>query len=224
MNEDLFRKRLRRAAGLVVVVATAGGIYLDWKSFTINLAASAIAAVAGVLLVFLVVERLLEQRRRDSWAIVERPTLAATRADLIDASLGFFRVIFAHPMTWFHALLEGRDVATEDALQVLRLMGVEAAKYPNESRAEELHDGVAWALAHIRDVLTPRVIAIGSDPELVEVLVRLDVEESRWKSALIAQGETGGVETYPKALCVLIAIGDAYAAILVREGARPAAK
>ncbi|MFG1942755.1 hypothetical protein [Nonomuraea sp. NPDC048826] len=54
----------------------------------------------------------------------------------------------------------------------------------NEESSRQLHDRMQPHIQHLRDVLTPRVIEFGYEPELIEALVSAEQAEERWTSLI----------------------------------------
>jgi hypothetical protein len=56
---------------------------------------------------------------------------------------------------------------------------------------DALYEKTRWDLSQIREVLTPRVMQISEDLELIEALVNLDESYRQWEHTRIADQQAG---------------------------------
>lgn len=80
--------------------------------------------------------------------------------------------------------------------------------------SRSLYNDVSSHLNQIRDVLTPRVMSLANEPELVELLLEIEARADQWRSNLqLVEDDWGMPEDYgwEAAIQTLLALADTHA-------------
>jgi len=162
---------LATSAGAIVV-----GLCLDSKGFVGNLLAEVAGLLLGALLAVLVVDRLLERSRDSAWKLVADGTIRTLEFALVKAALPqYLRLPAPRPPT-------GDPVSMDGAGELGRAMAVIAAETRKDG-AWELPVQPARVLTEfaphlhvIREVVLPRLLMIGTEPDLVRRIIELEEE------------------------------------------------
>jgi hypothetical protein len=116
-------------------------------------------------------------------------------------------------------LLAGRNIVDKGVVVGIRAL-VERMKEINpETETDSVYDDVKWDLGQIRDVLTPRVIQVASDEQLVRELVQLENAERTWVNLLISDAQSASGGTLRGTIATLDAAASVYEVLVLREDA-----
>jgi hypothetical protein len=195
----------------VAIIAAVLGLFLDVGGFLGNLAAEVVGVAASIVLAVLAVDVLLERRRRQRWDDVRDQTLRAIYVRvgdlMVDAMLdgpveSLMRSqdpLNLHPgeardeRFWDAVVPEdpaspGAVEAMEDLAAFLRENSEQLAHHDDDdagwASSRLLYDEVHEEISQLRDVLTPRVLELADDPELVSRLLALEKADRSWRSSL----------------------------------------
>lgn len=210
------------AAAGSLVAAIAVGVALDAEGFAENLLAEVVGVVVSVLLAVSVVERLLESDRRARWRLVSEQTTRTLRSALVKASLPIY---LALPSPKRH----GADPRTAEDAGVLADGLVELEKGLRASGENErvggpkLEDVLQETRPHLqlvfRDVM-PRLLALGSNPELIQRLMAVEtalqaLDHRLWSVTSMAGGIIGpGHLTHREAADELAGLVETFGAVV----------
>lgn len=174
------------ALGATTVAALAVGFGLNLDGFDSNVLAELAGVALSVLIAYTLVEALLRRERRREWSAVSDATRAAIATRVQSLAFEYYLVETA-PDAHVNAstpeqhaaaldLMAGRLTASSERLGRLD---------PDEfATTQELHDRVSEDLLFLREVLAPRVMQIGQEPELVGLLLAVEVAEREWHEAI----------------------------------------
>jgi hypothetical protein len=191
---------------VVALMAAVAGVAIDVSGFVANFLAEVAGIAIGVVIALTLVERLLERRRTEQWERVRDQTLRAVHAHVGDMALDVLmssRVSDHMPHGRDTELMQLVDEepskpGTADALELIadymgrNTEGLAETQDLTEASTRTLYDEVKPEITQIRDVLTPRILQFGEDPELVELLVEIEAAERSWIGALsLIEGDWG---------------------------------
>jgi hypothetical protein len=196
-------------AGLsaAALAALIGGLLLGPQAFLSNVLARVVDFSLGVLVTVLVVDALLERRRRRRWEAARLLTLRSIFVHIRDIAHALVGLVLA-PLVEFDermSLYAGLAIDTpstgaantihriaefftehEPALVMIDLEEGERPRFP--SLLSDLHKRIRDDLRSLREILAPRVLELGDDPELAESLFDIELADRRWRAA------AGGME------------------------------
>jgi hypothetical protein len=196
--------RRRTAAVLLGIIASAivPGLLLDPQPFIENLLAETAGAAASILVGLMLVERLIQRQRSRQWERVRLQTVRAILAHIMDIGLEYYMVLPVSIrqeeqefMYYFYEL----DLPSEEAAQGLariskHVLGQKEELVPLSSR--DFHEHISPHIHQLRDVLTPRVLELNDDPNLVEVLMDVETAERSWIYHLGLENRFGAPEEF----------------------------
>jgi hypothetical protein len=177
--------------GLVSGAIIAGGFAAGLDGFGGNILAELAGIGLGFFVAFFVLERLLAAQRQAEWSGTRQASLRALRARLFDIALATYLHVDAAP----GSILEADAGATDERADAFVALATYVqgrtehfAKDPDDEAATTrlLHTAIHDDVAHIRDVLVPRFLALADDPALLELLLDLDEAEREWSRGVIA--------------------------------------
>jgi len=177
----LFDTKVQLAV-LVILLAAAIVSFLYWPASRLqNLIAEAASIALGVWLTVTLVARLLEIRRRERWKEVGSEVFRPILSDVMDIAWAYARRCY--PVIWRHSLLKGSE-PPQDAADDLKEMLEEMRNKGAGWWVQELFTDTEWRFHHLRDVLSPRLMDVGDEQKLIQLLTRIDSRYTTWKDCL----------------------------------------
>jgi hypothetical protein len=223
VGRSLARQSLPRAAVLgfvlVAIVATSVGLSIDAQGFAANAAAEIAGLAVSVIVAVMVAESLIERRRREQWNRV-----AAWLTGDIEERLWGMLLIGDEtilPRDYSSRLAAGKNLPAALDFMANRIRahaedwaasGTRSAERRGYHRPagreretkEELLEfassrpllrAVQEVIHPLRDTVTPRVLDLGTDARLVDLLLQLEYGERLWSQ--IAAGVRGVLDDDP---------------------------
>jgi hypothetical protein len=150
----------------------------------------------------LLIDVLIERRRSERWEAARELTLRSIFIQVTDMAVDLLMVSHVtHLMKddsaiGYYDTIDGddpRSKATVEALHELaefvREHAEALAEAPSEfgeidATSRELYREVRQELSTLRDVLTPRVLELGGDPKLAELLFEVERSDRYWRHAV----------------------------------------
>jgi len=170
---------------LALIVILLAAVILSFLWDPGNMGQNLIAELAGVALaVWLTVwfvESLLERRHRDRWQAVRTQVLGAILSDVMDIAWAYAPRVYHVIMR--SNLLRGSE-PPRDAADDLRAMLEEMRKKGPGWWVQELFRDTEWRFHHLRDALSPRLMDVGEEQKLIELLTGIDSLHTGWKGHL----------------------------------------
>jgi hypothetical protein len=160
---------------LVLLCSLAAGFAIDPSNFGSNVLAELAGAVVSIGVAIWVVERLLEQDRRQRWSLVEEQTIRTLRLAIVKGALPLYLHLPAPRPSDADPYMNDGAGRLGDALGNL-------GKALREHRAEDLRPDplrdvlrqIGTHMDFIRDVVMQRLLTVAPDPELIRRLTMLD--------------------------------------------------
>jgi len=224
-----------RALLIFLLTALIGGILCgfmlaarDARQFAISLLAELVGTAFSFLLALLVIDWLLEQRKKTEWRKIGEMTLRAIAEHICEIAGALFQYFGELDYQAMDPIFRGHiDPPNERTLKALGglLKALDNYEQPLAEALEKspsdiavkYYEYITWDLEQIRTVLTPRVLTGPKDQELVELLIRFDQEYRELQHAVIAHREVSTQSVFPQHVVALIeAAKDCYGAILYR--------
>lgn len=146
-----------------------------------NLLAELGGIVLGAVLTITVITEALDWQHRKHWEKVHDQVLRAILSDVWDIAWAYARRCYQliTRAIWF----KGGE-PPEDAVDDLKEMLEEMRKKGAGWWVQELFRDTEWRFYHLRDVLSPRLMDVGEEQKLIELLLRIDSRHTAWKDYL----------------------------------------
>lgn len=177
----LLNPKVRLALTVVLLIAVILTSLWDPANMAQNLIAELFGIGLGVWVTIWIVERLLERRRRERWKEVRSQVLSAILSDVWDIAWAYARRCYQliTRAIWFKGGEPPQD-AVDDLKEMLEEMRKKGAGW----WVQELFRDTEWRFYHLRDVLSPRLMDVGEEQKLMELLLRIDIRHTAWKDYL----------------------------------------
>lgn len=186
LHRHLTRHRTTALCLTLTLLLGSSGFWLRLEGFLGNVLAELAGVTLSVLIAFTLVERLLLRQRREQWIGVSRAIRSAISSRVDSVACDFY-CADTLPDAWFLADTAQEHAAVMEATAArLTTARERLAKHTVDDIAttRQLHRATRADLGFVRDVLTPRVVQLGDDAELVEALVALEEAERLWNQAI----------------------------------------
>jgi hypothetical protein len=171
MTAPRYRPYLRATGVLLLIVFVCTGITLGAKSFASNLLADGI----GTLLALLFIERIVDADRKRRWSLVSGATLETLRDAMIRSSLSAYLLLEAPRPPQADPLMMAESGHLSHALRELSARLTEWSLIPPLGlEIESAAHRILEPTAEIFQVVLPRLLLVGTQPALVELLVRVE--------------------------------------------------
>jgi hypothetical protein len=178
-------------AGLGAIgLAIAGvGFLLDLKGFLGNVLAGLSSLILGAVLAVGLITHLLNRQRREQWCVVRREIVRAVCEGVVSMATAFALVLSDDAgfldLTGSAADLVAQPQIAAALLGLIAVAEADAAELAagfelDRASSRVLYDQVAVAVEPLRAATTTRVIVLGDEPRLVEVLLILERRERLW--------------------------------------------
>ena len=208
-------KHVAVLAGVTTVVAGALGFLLTPTGFVGNLLAETAGVAISVAIALALVDRISTAERNRRWAQVGAHTERAIKQRILNIAWAYY--LYAQMSLdemdeefMYRTSLDQPETTTAKAITDLsvanrKLLRPRATATDSTESPEALHRDVAQDLAHITGVLTPRVIDLASDPELAELLLRLEGHHDEWRGWMVTAEGWGAPDKFAwrEATCCL---------------------
>lgn len=209
------------ASVVVVVIASAVGLFIDAKGFLGNLLSETAGIFASIIIALLIVDRYAEHQKEQQWAKVRNLTYAAIVNHLCDLAVEmvvYFPIKDHQPMT---PIIEGRDRPNPATINAMANLASLLRQLPsavsNEKSASDLavefYEAVKWDLEQIQDVLTPRIVQSSADQQIINALVEFDNARRKLHNAIIAHKQIVTHSVFPAVIELLEQTQALYGAI-----------
>jgi hypothetical protein len=186
----------------IVAVAIVPGLLLNPQPFIENLLAEVAGAAASILVGLTLVERLMQRQRARQWERVRLQTVRAILAHIMDIGLEYYMLLPVsirqqeHEFIYCYYELE---LPSEEAAQGLARISKHVLGYKQELAplsSGGFHEHITPHIYQLRDVLTPRVLELNDDPNLVEALMEIETAERTWMYHLGLENRFGASEEF----------------------------
>jgi hypothetical protein len=220
---DKFARILLVSLLITLVVSVLFGFIIGGREFWNGLLAETFGIATTALITLLIVDRFIDYRDELEWASVRNITLAGVAAHLCDA-LG--QVIIYLPIKNFDnqtKILDGRNKPPPVASEGMRGLADEL-RHMSEPKGEkslsdlsiEYYEDVKWELTQIQNVLTPRIMSLSKDKELIDKLAKFDNAYRDFYSAILADKQVVIHAAAPALVRFIDASAELYECIRVR--------
>jgi len=185
----------RSVLGLVCLVGSAvliAGLIAAPDGFFGNVVAETAGVLLGAVLAVTLIEKILSQQRREQWDAVRDEIVRAISDALLAAATSIYETTgMGYPL--LEAVGEDTTLRPEIAEAMALLPDeIEAAipafaanLEPSLASSRVAFDAVDIEFAPVRDLATTRVVAMGNEPELVALLLRVERREKDWRSGIV---------------------------------------
>jgi hypothetical protein len=206
---------------LIGLAPAVAGLIFDVEGFLAHVLAGVSSLILGAVLAVVLIDQLLQQRRREQWQTVRDAIRRAICEGVVDMATSFALVVADGEQ--FLGLVGPEDdpLPRPQIAAALRKLVVDSeanreylAKElePDTASSRALYEQVAPTIAQFGATMTTRVIALGDEPQLVESLLALERAEHQWKSWVETVEGWGAPDAYAwqQATNTLRAAGNLY--------------
>ena len=188
----LFGTRLIVASLILVVIASAIGLWMDAKGFAVNILAGIVGIFVGFVIGLLILDKYMEAKREEQWAKVRGLTYASIANHLCDIVQEAGISFEFQPDYLMNPISEGRDhlnpgtiTAMEKFVSELRhLPGALSTDNTFSDMTVEFYREVQWDLDQISEVLISRVIGSAAEQHVIDALIEFDRARLRLRNAV----------------------------------------
>lgn len=186
----------------VALAALGIGLALGARAFVSNFLAGLVGWAISVLFAVLLIDVLLERRRAERWEAVRELTLRSIFIQVTDMAVDLLMVSHVTDLMdgedamRYYDTINGDDPRSERSVEALHELADFVRKHAEDladatsefgqidTTSRSLYREIQQELATLRDVLTPRVLELGGDPKLAELLFEVERSERYWRHAV----------------------------------------
>lgn len=226
---DRLRERLARiGSGKLLAALTLIGLapvvigFAVEDGFLPHVLAGLAGLILGAVLAVVLIEQLLQRRRKEQWRLAREEMISAICEALVEMAGSFALVLPGANHFLDFVGPEDDPVARPQIAQALQdLVGQTEAHYkalslvvedPDLASSRTVYDDAALALRMV-DRATTRVIVLGDEPGLVKLMLALERAQQRWEQWLETVEQQGAPDriSWHQALLTIRAAADIYA-------------
>jgi hypothetical protein len=167
-----YSRWLAWGAAAAAVIALAAGFWLDAKGFAGNALAELAGMIASILVALLVVDRLVAAHQKRRWREVADGTLQTLENAIVQAALNVYLLLPAPrpPAADPFTMSQGNHLA--EGLSMLSAALTRDSRMLDDPRPVVLL--LEPAMRSVSEVVMPRLLQIGGEPDLVRPLVEIE--------------------------------------------------
>jgi len=181
------------------------GLIFDVGGFLAHVLAGASSLILGAVLAVVLIDQLLQQRRRTQWQTVRDAIQRAICEGVVDMATSF--ALVTSDGERFLGMVGPEDdplPRLQIDLALRRLVedseanqeALAAQLEPDIASSRSLYEQVSPAIARFGGTMTTRIIALGDEPKLVEALLMLERAEHQWRSWVETVENWGAPDVY----------------------------
>lgn len=195
----------------LIIIFSAIGILINACSFLENILPEMVGIFASVIISLFIVDKYIEQQRKQQWDRVRNLTFQALAAHLCDLTTEVFMYFPVIDINLMTPIIEGRDrpnpltiSAMEDLIsQLSELPSAVSAEKSTSDLSVEFYEAIKWDLDQIQDVLTPRVVQSYGDQQIIDGLIEFDDARRKLHNAIIVHKQITLHTVFPDTLELL---------------------